>query len=313
MEKQPEEEKQTTLFGLLVQLSRPALLPGGIGLTFLGAGIARYLGHTIDWNVFGLGLLWVLFTQLAAQYLNEYFNHPADQENPNRTAFSGWSGVLGEGEDKLQPQMALSAFVAALSFSMAIVLSLFLADGMNLINGSIMGLIMAGALAYSIPPIQFARSGSGEFVVALTGGYLVPMLAFSLQTGEPHRLVVLSALPIVLLLVVFLLAVSFPNYATYLKHSKRTFLIRAGWENTMTVHNTLILTAFIALASLWFFEFPRSILLPAYLALPLGLMQFWQMRQIGTGAKPNWKALTLNAAVLVGTLIFLLAYMFWTR
>ncbi len=81
----------------------------------------------------------------------------------------------------------------------------------------------------------------------------------------------------------------------------------------MTVHNTMILLAFIVLTSLWFFEFPRSILLPTYLTLPLGLTQFWQMRMIAAGGKPNWKALTLNAAGLVGSLIFLLAYFFWTR
>jgi hypothetical protein len=42
-------------------------------------------------------------------------------------------------------------------------------------------------------------------------------------------------------------------------------------------------------------------------------MQFWQMRQIGSGAKPNWKALALNAAGLVGVLVYLLSYFFWTR
>ena len=112
---------------------------------------------------------------------------------------------------------------------------------------------------------------------------------------------------------VFLLAVSFPDYATDLKYLKRTFLVRAGWQNAMTVHNTLILLAFIVLSSLWFFNFPRSILLPTYLTLPLGLTQFWQMRMIAAGGKPNWKALTLNAAALVGSLIFLLAYSFWTH
>ncbi len=209
--------------------------------------------------------------------------------------------------------MALSAFVLTMSFSMAVVLSLFLLKAINPLSGLIMGLILLGAVAYSTPPVQLVRSGFGEFMAALTGGYLLPMLAFTLQTGEIHRLVVLSALPIVLLLVVFLLAVSFPDYASDLKYGKRTFLIRAGWQNAMTVHNTLILTAFFVLASLWFFNFPRSILLPAYLTIPLGIIQFWQMRQIGAGAKPNWKILTLNAAGLVGVLVYLLTYTFWTR
>ena len=291
---------------LFVRLSR-------IGQTFLGAGISRYLGKTIDWNVFFLGLFWVLLVQLAAHYLNEYFDYPVDKEIENRTAFSGGSGALGEGEGKLNRRVALSAFVVAVSLSVAVILTMIWSRMLAPAGALIMMLILAGALAYSIPPVQLSRSGYGELLAAILGGYLVPILSYNLQTGEAHRLVALSSLPITLLLVVFLLAVSFPDYATDLKYGKRTFLIRAGWQNAMTVHNTLILVAFIVLSSLWFFDYPRSILLPTYLTLPLGLTQFWQMRMIAAGGKPNWKALTLNAAGLVGSLIFLLAYTFWTR
>lgn len=298
---------------LFVRLSRPVLLLGGIGQTFLGAGISRYLGKTIDWNVFFLGLFWVLLVQLAAHYLNEYFDYPVDKEIENRTAFSGGSGALGEGEGKLNRRVALSAFVVAVSLSVAVILTMIWSRMLAPAGALIMMLILAGALAYSIPPVQLSRSGYGELLAAILGGYLVPILSYNLQTGEAHRLVALSSLPITLLLVVFLLAVSFPDYATDLKYGKRTFLIRAGWQNAMTVHNTLILVAFIVLSSLWFFDYPRSILLPTYLTLPLGLTQFWQMRMIAAGGKPNWKALTLNAAGLVGSLIFLLAYTFWTR
>ena len=84
-----------------LKLTRPVLLLGGIGLSFLGAGIARYLGRPIDWDLFNAGLLWVILIQLAAHYLNEYFDEPVDRENANRTLFSGGSGSLGKGEDKL--------------------------------------------------------------------------------------------------------------------------------------------------------------------------------------------------------------------
>ncbi len=296
-----------------LKLSRPVLLLGGIGLTFLGAGIAKYLGKTIDWEVFYFGLLWVIFTQLAAQYLDEYFDEPVDRENANRTMFSGGSGQLGKGEEQLDRKVALSGFVVSLSLSVAIVLVMIWTGSLGWVGGFLMSLILIVALAYSIPPIQLSRSGYGEFIAAIVGGYLVPMLAYNLQTGEAHRLVAFSALPVVLLLVVFFMAVSFPDYATDLKYGKRTFLIRAGWENTMTVHNTLVLLAFVVLAALWFFDFPRSILVPDLPDHAAGFPQFWQMRQIGAGGKPNWKALTFNAAALVGLVIYLLTYSFWTR
>lgn len=89
--------------------------------------------------------------------------------------------------------------------------------------------------------------------------------------------------------------------------------MRAGWENVMAIHNNLILLAFVVLGGLIFFEFPPAILLPSFIAFPLGLLQIWQMRQIASGVKPNWPSLTVNAAALVGTIIYLLSYSFWTR
>ena len=117
----------------------------------------------------------------------------------------------------------------------------------------------------------------------------------------------------VLFSVVFMLAVSFPDYATDLKYGKRTFLVRAGWENVVSVHNTMVLLGFLVLAGLLYLNFPRAILYPAFLTIPLGLMEIWQMRQIAEGGKPNWKGLTWNAAALVGSVIYIFSYFFWTR
>lgn len=296
-----------------IKLSRPLFLIGGAGATFLGAGVARYLGRTINWDTFFLGLLWVLLVQLAAHYLNEYFDEPVDRHIENRTAFSGGSGMLGSGPEKLSRRVALSAFVVSLTLSMAVILTMIWTGAVGTTAGLLMALILTGALAYSLPPVQLSRTGYGEFVAAIIGGYLVPMLGFNLQTGEAHRLVALASLPLTLLLVVFFLVVSFPDYATDLKYGKRNFLVRAGWENVIVVLNTLNVLAYATLVVLWFFDFPRAILLPVFLAFPLGVFLWWQLRMIVAGGKPNWRALTLNAAAQVGVVLYLFTYTFWTR
>lgn len=301
------------VFSLFLKLSRPVLLLGGVGLMLLGAGIARYLGNTINWEVFWLGAIWIILVQLSAQYLNEYFDVAVDSFNENRTIFSGGSGVLGPGEDKLTRKTALSAFVVVTSLAAALVLIMLWSQGLNSLSGGLMLAIYLGGVAYSLPPVHLVRTGYGEFTASLLVGYLVPMLGFALQTGETHRLVSMASLPVVLLLLVFMLAVSFPDYAMDLKYEKRTFLVRAGWENVLSVHNTLILLAFVVLAALYFFGFPRAILLPTMLTFPLGLLQIWQMQQLAAGVKPNWKIFTLNAAALVGLVVYLLSYFFWTR
>jgi 1,4-dihydroxy-2-naphthoate octaprenyltransferase len=296
-----------------IKLSRPVFLLAGVGLFFLGGGIARYLGYRVDWGVFFLGLLWVLFAQLAALYLNEYFDEPVDRENQSRTIFSGGSGVLGNGEGKLSRKIALSGFVVATSLAGALTLTMLWDHALNPAAGMLMALIYLGGLLYSLPPIQLIRAGYGEFLAAIIGGYLVPMLSFNLQTGQAHRLVAMASLPIVLLLVVFMLTVSFPDYATDLKYGKRTFLVRAGYENVVVLHNTMVLLSFLILVALLYLNFPRAIIIPTLLTFPLGVMQFWQMRQIAAGGKPNWKGLTWNAAALVGSVIYIFSYFFWTR
>lgn len=305
----------TKKISLLFKLSRPIFLLVGIGQLILGTGIARYLGYSIDVGVFAQSFFWVVFVQLAATYLNEYFDIRADRYNDNRTLFSGGSGVLDEeeSEDKLGKMAALRAFVVATSLVGALTFTLLWSGKITSVAGIFMALIFSALVLYSLPPVQFSKSGYGEIVISIVVGILIPYLGFTLQTGNLHRLLSLTGLPITLLILVYMLAVSFPDYATDLKYGKKTFLVRAGWENVMTIHNTLILLAFLMLGSLTFFDFPRAIMLLAFIPLPLGLLQIWLMRQIENGVKPNWKALTLNAAALVGLMIYLFSYSFWTR
>jgi 1,4-dihydroxy-2-naphthoate octaprenyltransferase len=302
-------------FSLFIRLSRPVFLLAGIGQIFLGVGVARYLGRTIDWVVFFLSVLWIVLIQLAANYLNEYFDVAVDRYNENRTLFSGGSGVFWakDEEETLSRQTALRAFVVTTSLAGAVTFTMVWSGAVGPAAGLLMALIFAGLVVYSTPPLRLSGSGYGEMLVAVIVGYLVPFLGYILQTGDLHRLLSLIGLPITFIALVFMLVISFPDYITDMKYGKRTFLVRAGWENVMIIHNSLILLAFVVLGSLVFFEFPPAILLPTFIAFPLGLLQIWQMRQIANGIKPNWTTLTVNAAALVGTIIYLLSYSFWTR
>ena len=300
---------------LFLRLSRPVLLLVSVGQTLLGVGVARYLGYSIDASSFTLGLIWVLLVQLAAIYLNEYFDVQVDRFNINRTLFSGGSGVLDEvgSEEHLGKDVALRAFIVTASLAGAVTLSMILAGMVDYLVGIFMISIFGGLLLYSLPPVRFSSSGYGEIVVAIVVGMLIPSLGYGLQTWEVHRLLTLTGLPITFLILVYMLVVSFPDYATDLKFGKKTFLVRAGWQNVMTIHNSLIVITFIMLGSLTFFNYPRAIMLLSFIPMPLGMLQIWQMRQIENGVKPNWKLLTMNAAVMVGMLIYLFTYSFWTR
>ncbi|HLE13654.1 MAG TPA: prenyltransferase [Anaerolineales bacterium] len=296
---------------LFIRMSRPLFLLGGLLLFALGAGIARYLGAEIDWGIYFLGQAVVTTLQLSAQYLNEYFDSPADQENRNRTIFSGGSGAVGPG--KISRNTVLLAAATALTVFSALIVLLISREILSPTIALLLALSFLGAFFYSTPPISLARSGYGELTTSILVSILVPTFAFLLQFGELHRLVAMSTFPLMPLHLAMMLEFEFPDYSADVKFEKNTLLVRMGWERAMNLHNTLIISAYLLLALAAMFGLPLPIVLPALLTLPLGLLQIWQMRRIAAGARPNWRNLTLTGIVLFISEVYLLAFAFWTR
>lgn len=294
---------------LFIRLSRPLFLVGVAVLYALGVGIAHYLGVGLNGGVYLLGQAWVSLLQLSAQYLNEYYNAPADQENPNRTLLTGGSGVVGAG--KLPRRSALAAALTGLAVLASLTVVIIAQVRPPLGVYAIMILAFLVALFYSAPPIKLEASGYGELSTSVVVAFLVPIYAYLLQAGEMNRLVAMAAFPLTALHLAMLLAFDLPDYATDAKYEKRTLMIRMGWQNGMVLHNLLILSAFLllALAAIW--GFPWFATWPALLTLPLGLYQIWQMRAIANGAKPNWNALTIGAVALLGIMAYLTTFAFW--
>jgi 1,4-dihydroxy-2-naphthoate octaprenyltransferase len=292
-----------------IQLSRPLFLVGVFVLYALGVGIAHYLGSTIDWAVYIQGQIWVTLLQLSTQYLNEYFNAPADLANPNRNFLTGGSGVLGEG--KLPRRTPLIAAVTCLAIlaSMTVVII----SNINLPSEAVLIMVLAflGAFFYSVPPVRLEASGYGELTTTILVAFMVPAYAYILQTGELHRMVAMSAFPLAATHLSMLLAFELPDFATDAKFGKRTIMVRLGWQNGMILHNILILSAFLLISLAGLFGYPRFALIAGLLPLPLGLFQIWQMRNIANGARPNWNALTIGSAALFASMSYLLGFVFW--
>ncbi len=296
---------------LFIQLTRPLFLLGGVLVYALGAGIARYLGAPIDWGLYILGQAYVTAMQLSAQLLNEYFDSPADQENPNRTPFSGGSGAVGEG--KLSQEFVMWAALTMLTILASLTVVILNVTTISPLLVTIIGLAFVGSFFYSAPPIRLSNSGYGELTTSILVSNIVPIFAFVLQTGELHRLLVMITFPLTALHIAMMIVFEFPDYLNDIKFDKNTLLVRVGWERGMVLHNILILTAFFLLGLAAMFGLPLAIVLPAFIALPIGLLQIWQMRRIAGGGKPNWTTMGFTAVVLFGSVAYLLAFTFWTR
>lgn len=300
-----------SLIQLFVRLSRPLFLLGGALVYALGVGIADYLGVPIDWGLYVLGQAIVTTLQLSAQYLNEYFDSPADAENPNRTPFSGGSGAVGPG--KLSRNTVLMAAVTTLTILAS--LTVLLIDRAQISPLLVLILVFgfAGAFFYSMPPIRLATSGYGELTTSILVSFLVPAFALLLQTGELHRLLMISAIPLTALHLAMMLVFEFPDYATDIKFEKKTLLVRIGWERGMVLNNLLILSAFLLLGISAIVGIPSGIVLPSFLLLPFGLLQIWQLRGIAAGGKPNWTLVGLNGVILFAGVAYMLTFAFWVR
>jgi 1,4-dihydroxy-2-naphthoate octaprenyltransferase len=298
-------------FVLFVRMARPLFLVGGVLLYALGAGVAHYLGTNINWGIYLLGQAWVTVLQLGTQFLNEYYNAPEDVDNKNRTPFSGGSGALGPG--KLPRRIAMVGGLTCLTVVASLTVLMLAENVLSPLVLLIMVLIFLGAFFYSTPPVALERSGYGELTASVLVAFLVPAFAFSLQSGDLHRLIAMATFPLVMLHMAMLLSFEFPDYANDLKHQKRTLLVRLGWRSGITIHNIFILGGFLLLLLAASFNLPLFVLLPALLPIPLAVLQVWQLARIANGGKPNWNALTINGIAVFASTAYLITFSFWTH
>jgi 1,4-dihydroxy-2-naphthoate octaprenyltransferase len=167
-------------------------------------------------------------------------------------------------------------------------------------------------LVYSLPPFRFVNRGFGEFLLAAHLAYVFPSLAYILQSGEPHRLLMLT-IPLAFLAFAYFIVMDFPSFASDRKYERITFLTRLGWERVVPLHHLFILLAYLFFLMSPLFDLSLSLLWPAFITLPFALFQIYQLRNISMGAAPNWILLTVTALAVFGLTVYFLSLTFWLR
>jgi 1,4-dihydroxy-2-naphthoate octaprenyltransferase len=225
--------------------------------------------------------------------------------------FSGGSGAIGPG--KLSRNTTLVAAAITLTVTASLTVLIFENTRVTPQLVFLLSISAVGAILYSVPPVKLSSSGYGELTASILVANLVPAFAFLLQYGDLHRLVAMSTFPLTGLNLAMMLAFELPDYSNDLKYGKKTLMVRIGWQNGMFLHNVLIAVSYLLLGLAMIFGLPRSVAIPAFLSLPLGLLQIWQMRRIAAGFKPNWNSLTIVGVVLLGVTAYLITYAYWVE
>ena len=206
-----------------IQLARLPFLFGGFAGFALGALVARYDGHALDWRAYAWGQLLVTSFHLMVHFSNDYFDQATDKLT-TRTAWSGGSGVLASGE--LAPRVALvAALTCAAIGTVATVRAALHGNTWLVVIG-----IAIGALAwcYSAPPARLLARGLGELDTVAVVALLVPFAGYA---SFAHALGVhafVAALPGACAMFAMMLSVEIPDAVADRATGKRNLVVRWG-------------------------------------------------------------------------------------
>jgi 1,4-dihydroxy-2-naphthoate octaprenyltransferase len=296
----------------LIRLSQPLALVEGVLLYALGAGIAHFLGNSIDWTTYWVGQATVTFLQLTSYYLKAYYDTPQPEENDSPVENKP-NSINSQTRGQLSRSLVLQS--ALITMTVGAVLTVML-----LVNGSIqlpafifLGLGLLLAFFYAVPPFRLVYSGYGELSMAIIMTNLIPALSYLFQVGDLHRVLAMVTFPLTALYITTAMALSLRKYGADARYDRKTLMVRMGWQRAMNFHNILILVAYLLFAAGASLGLPWVLTWPALLTLPIGLFQIWQMSQIARGAKPRWNVLYLTAVATLGLTVYLLNLSLWTH
>jgi 1,4-dihydroxy-2-naphthoate octaprenyltransferase len=288
---------------LFIRLSHPLPLLGGFLLYGLGSAIASFLGRSLDLGLYLLGQSLVTILQLAAHFSFEYHEPQVESEDIRPNPYLGSSRALGPGG--LSRQTALNAIIVCLAIAATLVSILLVGGRIPLVAWLILLLIFLGYFFYSTPPVRLLASGYGELVLSLVIAGLIPTFSFALQTGELHRLILMSTTPLVALHFAMMISFELPEYARNIKLDKRTLMVRLGWATAMRFHDLAIVFAIASFLVAFINGLPKRVAFGALIALPLAAVQVWHMERIRRGFPARLRNLTIVASGLFGLTIYL--------
>ncbi|MCJ7568474.1 MAG: prenyltransferase [Anaerolineales bacterium] len=295
--------RSTDYLRLSLHLSRPHFLLGGFLLFGLGAAIATYLGKPVDWSLYILGQLLVTSIQLMAQAMYTFFDNTREQEVTFRSLFGGDRKALEPAH--LPYTAALISAIVTLTISATLAAILLVVKNVSFVTWAFVLIGFLTAFFYSTPHVRLKTTGYGEIIAAIVVASFVPIFSFTLQTGELHRLLLMSTIPLAALLFAALIAFEFPDYASDLKRDRQTLMVRIGWESAMKLHDLAILFAIISFITAYVIGLPDRVALGALISFPLAIAQIWQMNRIKAGAAARWRTFTLSALALFALTAYL--------
>jgi len=192
----------------------------------VGTSIAFYQGKFSSLFLFVLALIANVSLNAAVNLINDYFDRPSDNINPQPTPFSGGSQVIQQG---LLPAKAfLKGAIIAYLISLVIGIYLIYRSGPVLLYIILIGFILN--YSYTAPPLFLDYYGLGELIVFLCLGPLSVLGAYYVQARILSWEAFLASLPVGLLVGGILYINEFPDYLPDKTAGKNHLIVLLGQE-----------------------------------------------------------------------------------
>jgi len=267
----------------------------------LGVGIAHYLGYPIKPGNLMVGFLSCISLQTTGLFLADYFRLPMlpltkDETFPQRV--------------KVRQNFLLIS-LATLAFSLTTMFEMLNQRLLSPSGGILYSVMLLVFIIFAIPPVRLSAHGFGELVLAFYFGAFLPTFAFILESGNFHRLLAFTTLPLTFLAIAYFIIKDFTTFSQDQKNNRSTLLIRMTWQRAVPIHHILVLISFLLFSTAPLLNFPRGVIWPVYIAFPFGIGQIILLQHIANGGRTLWNVLTYLALVTFGLSVYLLTMTFW--
>ncbi|MBY4678592.1 prenyltransferase [Marinobacterium arenosum] len=221
------------------------------------SGIASAYGAGYsNWPLAAMVLLGGVLLQAGVNLINDY----ADLE---------LLAEISDGEAALASRAIRSNFAAGLGcFLLATLIALYLIAqvGLPLLWISLIGL--AGALTYTLNPVNYKQRGLGVLLVFWLMGVLMVSGSYLVVAGRLDMAVVWQSLPISLLTSLLLLSNELRDFEADRRDGIGTLAVRIGYRAASRLYRLMLLAVYLCAALLWQ-QGLISLFWPLLLTLPL--------------------------------------------
>jgi 1,4-dihydroxy-2-naphthoate octaprenyltransferase len=290
-----------------MKIANPWAIAMGFVYYALGGGILHYLGRSIDPITYWLGQAIGILFMLGGFFLKGFFDESKQFHQTRRE--STRSGK----NDSLQPIIFLEISLVNFGAGAGLIV-LLLIRGHAYFPGLALLLLAFGLMFfYSMPPMRLAENGFGEFTRTVFSVIILPALGYVLQTNNFHRLLPMITFPLAIFYLSMELALSLQSYGSEMWGKTYSLMGKIGWQRGMSLHNLLLLIAYLLIGIAALFGQPWSLTWPLLLSFPVSVLQILIMLSISNGAKPHWHLVEFCAYVIPSLSAYLIGLTLWSR